>query len=212
MPPEADATASETSVEKPPSVGDSPPAPKPADPDQERWEKIIQARVAETERSVRRKLLEDAGVGTLEELKSTLKAAKDASDKNKSELERAIAEARAETEAARLEREAAARERHAVRVERALAAAGAGEHAPDLAKLVDVEHDAEYSEVEGAVELLKQRLAPLFGRPTVTPSASEPSGGGPSLRPSNSPDAESLGRQRAERLNEQQAGRRPSFL
>lgn len=205
---------SETPVAGTPSVGNPPPAPPApsADPEQERIDKIVQARVAEAQRSERRKVLEAAGVGSLEELNATLRAAKDSQDKNKSELEKAIAEARAETEAARLERETAAKDRHDLKVERALMAAGVNDNLSDLARLIDVPVGAEQTEIEGAVELLKTKFAPLFGRPTVTPNPSEPSGGGPSLRPSNSPDAEARGRERAERVNETQAGSRTSYL
>jgi hypothetical protein len=165
-------------------------------------DRIVQARVAEAQRAERRKLLDEVGVGTLDEAKSTLKAAKEAKDANRSELDKALAEARAEIEAARIERESALQDRHALNVERALAVAGAQDNLADLAKLVNVEAGASAEEVAAAVELTKLKFAPLFGRPSATPPSSEPSGGGPSLRPSTSPDAEARGRERAQSLNE----------
>jgi len=199
------ATASAETVAKTPSVGDSAPAPTTLTQDQ--FDRALQARIAETERATRRKLLDEVGVGTMEEAKSVLKAAKEAKDANRSELDKALAEARAEIEAARVERESALKDRHALTVERALAAAGANDNLADLAKLVDVEPGATADEVAEAVEATKTKFAPLFGRPTATPPSSEPSGGGPSLRPSTSPDAEAKGRERAERLNANQRPR-----
>lgn len=196
----------ETKVEKTPSVGDS--APAPSGPlTQEQVDRIVQARVAEAQRAERRKVLDEAGVPTLDELRSTLKAAKEAKDANRSELDKALAEARAEIDAARLERESALKDRHALNVERALAVAGAQDNLADIAKLVDVEPGATADEVAAAVELTKLKFAPLFGRPTATPPSSEPSGGGPSLRPSTSPDAEARGRERAQQLNQTQRPR-----
>ena len=200
------ATASAETVAKTPSVGDSAPAPS-GTLTQDQFDRAVQARVAETERATRRKILEEAGVPTLEELRSTLKAAKEQKDANRSELDKALAEARAEIEAARVERESALKDRHALTVERALAAAGANDNLADLAKLVDVEPGATADEVAAAVELTKLKFAPLFGRPTATPPSSEPSGGGPSLRPSTSPDAEARGRERAQQLNDRQRPR-----
>jgi len=197
---------SETKVEKTPSVGDS--APAPSGPlTQEQVDRIVQARVAEAQRAERRKVLDEAGVPTLDELRSTLKAAKEAKDANRSELDKALAEARAEIEAARIAREDADKDRHALTVERALAAAGASDNLEDIAKLVNVEPGATAEEVLAAVELTKTKFASLFGRPTATPPSSEPSGGGPSLRPSTSPDAEARGRERADKLNQTQRPR-----
>lgn len=200
------ATASAETVAKTPSVGDSAPAPT-GTLTQDQFDRVLSARLAEKEREVRRKLLDEVGVGTLEEAKSTLKAAKDQKDANRSELDKALAEARAEIEAARIERESALKDRHALNVERALAAAGAGDNLSDIAKLVDVEPGATADEVAAAVELTKLKFSPLFGRPSATPPASEPSGGGPSLRPSTSPDAEARGKERAQQRNATQRPR-----
>lgn len=199
------ATASAETVAKTPSVGDS--APAPGTLTQEQFDRALQARIAETERATRRKILDEVGVGTMDEAKSVLKAAKEAKDANRSELDKALAEARAEIEAARLERQSALMDRHALNVERALAVAGAHDNLADLAKLVNVEPGATAEEVAEAVEQTKLKFAPLFGRPSATPPSSEPSGGGPSLRPSTSPDAEARGRERAQQLNDRQRPR-----
>ncbi len=184
-----------------PSIGDSAPAPKPdVGIDQDTFNKVVAREKAEAARAERKRLLEEAGMGTLEEFRATLKSLNEQKEADKSELQKAIDATRAEMEAARAERSAVAKERHDLTVEKALSNAGARDNLSDLAKLVDVEVGADQAAVEAAVELTKSKFSALFG--FATPPASEPSGGGPASRPSNAQDALSRGADRAKAFND----------
>jgi hypothetical protein len=185
----------------PPSIGDSAPAPKPdAAIDQDTFNKVVSREKAQAASAERKRILEEAGVGSLDQLRATIKAYSEAQDAAKSEVQKAVEAANTEMEAARSERQAVARERHTLNVEKALAASGARDNLSDLAKLVDVEVGADPAAVEAAVEAVKTKFSALFGY--TTPPASEPSGGGPAARPSNAQDALSKGADRAKSYND----------
>lgn len=203
MPPEADgdgaATASQTTVPTTPNVGDSAPASDPigANLSQEEVNRVVAQRVAEAQRIERKRILERAGVPTLEALEGTLKAQRDAEEAAKSDLDRALSSARQEMEAAAAERQQLARDRHDLIVERTLAASGASGELAKIARLVEVEVGADPAAVTAAVEAAKAAFPSLFGAASATPAPSQPAGGGPPSRPSSSPDALTLGAEKA---------------
>lgn len=167
------------------------------------------SRVASTEhakgsREGRKALMDELGVPSVDALKALLKAQKDAELAAMSEAERLKAEAAEAKQAANAERAALVNERHSLNVERALQAAGARGDLARVSKLIDVEVGADAAAVQAAVEATKAdpTFAALFGAATATPAPSEPSGGGPSSRPSTSPDAIARGLARAQLVNE----------
>lgn len=214
MPPETDGDAAATSqapAPTTPNVGDSAPAVETigGNLSQDEVNRVVAQRVAEAQRIERKRILEQAGVPTLEALKDTLKAQRDAEESAKSDLERALTSARQEMEAAAAERQQLAKDRHDLIVQRTLAATGASGDLEKIARLVDVEIGADTAAVTAAVEQAKTDFPALFGAATATPAPSEPHGGGAPSRPSSSPDAKARGEARAELYNK--GGRVSSF-
>lgn len=196
-----DATTDAT-AEVPAATTEPVPTSTPPTVDQESFNRIVAREKAEAARQATKRLLEEAGVPTLEALKAMTKAQSDRAEAEKSELQRAVDAAKAEMEAAKNERATIAMERHSLTVERTLSAAGARGDLARLGRLLDVEPGADVEAIKAAVEDLKadSAFASLFGGP-ATPPSSEPSGGGAPSRTARPEDALSRGAARAEAFN-----------
>jgi hypothetical protein len=158
---------------------------------------------AKGSREGRKALLQELGFEKFEDIQTLVATHKDAQLAAMTEAERMKAEAAEAVKAAKADRAAIAAERHSFSVERALMAAGAQGELARISKLVDVEVGADPEAIQAAVDALKAdpTLKVLFGAATATPAPSEPSGGGPSSRPSPRPDALSRGDEKAKARN-----------
>lgn len=196
----------------PPPPPTAPANPHGFTPEQQAFvDRLLQGEKSAVERARVKSLLGELGFDKLDDLKSSVQKLRDSELAAMTEAQRAKAEADAEKNEAARERQALAKERHSLNVERALTQAGAQGDPNDLTLLVRVDPGAEPAEIAAAVDAVKVKYPSLFGAATATPSPSEPTGGGPSSRPSPAPDAQARGEQRAARHNPD-PGKRVSFL
>lgn len=166
--------------------GDDPKDDKPKDHTftQAELDRIAANRAKEGKQAGQRELLEALGVTDVEEAKEILKKHREDEDARRSESERAAAAARQEKEAAEAERREARRERLAARIERALGKAGVPESEIEfVAKMVEVDDDADPDAVQQAVDDLKEKMPRLFEAKKDGEEGEEPGKGSKRTRP-----------------------------
>lgn len=197
-----DDAATDATAEVPAATTEPIQTSAPPTVDQESFNRIVAREKAEAARQATKRLLEEAGVPTVDALKAMTKAQAEKAEAEKTELQRAVDAAKAEMDAARNERATLAMERHSLTVERALSAAGARGDLVRIGRLLDVEPGADTDAINAAVDAAKVEFPSLFGPAMTSPASSEPSGGGAPSRTARPDDAAERGAARAAKYND----------
>jgi hypothetical protein len=163
-----------------------PPADPPVSFDQDAVNRIAAREKAQGKAAAVAEIATQLGM-SVEDAKKVLEGHKAAEDAAKTEAQRQVDAAKAETNAAKDERAQVVAERHTLNVERALLLAGLPAGDDDAAakllgraaKLVDVEPGADRAAIAAAVTTLKTELPALFtatAAPGGTPPPAPPKG------------------------------------
>lgn len=148
--------------------------------------RLLAREKSDGKRTGQAELLQALGVTNLDEAKEIIAQRKADEDKLLSDTQKAQKEAEREKAEAATAKAEAANERMQARKERALIRAGIDDGQIELvARLIDVDNDADQDTVNAAVEELKTKMPQLFEEPdpSKVPDPSKPPGSNPGRPP-----------------------------